>query len=125
MTDKRDWEIGTQKFDNTILLLEKQHELLVARICLFYDSIGLVLRQLFMTVDRPALESHIDPAGFELIDESLKLTKEVVNDSVLAGSESAASTMGGVHKVDAEDGHETIITNDGKRLHCSIADVTT
>jgi len=61
-------------------------------------------------MDRTTFQGEVDAIGLELIDEGLELPEEVVNDSVLAGGKSTASTMGGIHEVDAQDGHETIIS---------------
>jgi len=70
-----------------------------------------------VAVNGTTFESQVNPIRLELIDKRLELTKEVINDSVLAGGESAASTVGHVHEVDAQDGHETIISRRGVGLH--------
>jgi len=82
----------------------------MTRVSLLHNSIGLVLRHRRVAVDRTTFEGQVDPIGFELVDEGFELPEEVINDSVLAGGESAASTVGHIHEVDAEDGHETIIS---------------
>lgn len=110
MADEGDREVCREKFHDAVLLPEELHEVLVTWICFLHDSVSLVLRHGRVTVDRTTFEGEVDTIWFELVDEGLELTKEVVNDSVLAGGESTASTMGGVHEVDAEDGHATIIS---------------
>lgn len=82
----------------------------MAGVGFLHDSIGLVLRHRRVAVNRTTFEGEVDTIGLELIDEGLELSKEVVNDSVLAGGKSAASTVGRIHEVDAEDGHATIIS---------------
>lgn len=76
-----------------------------------------------MPVDGTSFEGEIDTIRFELIDEGLELPEEVVNDSVLAGGESAASTVGDVHEVDAEDGHGTIISRCVSTIHTAELEV--
>ena len=110
MSNEGDREVSGEEFHDAVLLFEETHEFLVAWIIFLHDSIGLVLRHRRVAVDRTAFEGEVDPVGFELIDEGLELPEEVVNDSVLAGGKSAASTVGHVHEVDAEDGHGTIIS---------------
>jgi hypothetical protein len=108
MSNERDREVCGEEFHNAVFLSKELHEVLMAWVVFLHDSIGLVLRHRLMAMHRPAFEGEVNAVGLELIDECPELTKEVVNDSVLAGGKSAASTMGDVHKVDAEDGHETI-----------------
>ena len=110
MSNEGDREVCGEKFHDAVLLFEELHEFLVTWIVLLHDSIGLVFSQLGMTVDRTTFKGEIDPIGLELINESLELTEEVVNDSVLASGKSTASTMSRIHKVNAKDGHETIIS---------------
>jgi hypothetical protein len=95
---------------NAILLLEELHEFLVTGIGLLHNSIGLVFCHRSMAMDRTTFKRQVNSIRLELIDECPELTEEVVNDSVLASGKSTASTMGCVHKIDAEDGHRTIIT---------------
>ena len=110
MSNEGDREVCGEKFHDAVLLFEETHEFLVAWIVFLHDSIGLVFRHRRMAVDRTTFEGEVDPVGLELVDEGLELTKEVVNDSVLAGGKSAASTVGHIHEVDAQDGHGTIVS---------------
>ena len=110
MADEGDREVGREEFHDAVLLFEETHEFLVAWIVFLHDSIGLVFRQLGMAMNRTTFEGEVDPVGFELVDEGLELSEEVINDSVLAGGESAASTVSHVHKIYTEDGHGTIIS---------------
>jgi alanine racemase len=82
-----------------IFLLEEAQHFFSAGIVLSNDAVGLVFHHGLVAVDRTALKGDIDAVGLELVDESLELTEEVVNDSVLAGGESATSTMSYVHKI--------------------------
>lgn len=117
MADEGDWEVSGEEFHDAVLLFEETHEFLVAWVIFLHDSIGLVLRHRRVAVDRPTFEGEVDPVGFELADEGLELSEEVVNDTVLAGGKSAASTVGCVHKIYTEDGHETIISQSNRSLH--------
>lgn len=117
MADEGDRKICGEEFHDAVLLLEELHQFLVARIVFLHDSIGLVFRHRRMAVDRTTFEGEVDPVGFELIDKGLELTKEVVNDGVLASGKSTASTMGHVHEVEAEDGHGTIISRFVSTIH--------
>ena len=110
MADEGHREICGEEFHDAVLLTEELHEFFVTGVVFLHDSIGLVLRHRFVAMDRTTFQREVDPVGLELIDEGLELTKEVVNDSVLASGKSTASTMGCVHKVNAQDGHGTIIS---------------
>jgi len=110
MADEGDRKVCGEEFHDAVLLLEETHEFLVAWVIFLHNSIGLVLRHRRVAVDRPTFEGEVDPVGFELVDEGLELSEEVVNDTVLAGGKSAASTVGHIHEVDAQDGHGTIVS---------------
>mgnify|MGYP003343485418 CR=1 FL=1 len=110
MTDTGHREVFREEFEDCVLLPEEPEEFVTAGIIFGNDAVGLVLRQLFVAVDGTTFEGNIDPVGFELVDERLELPEEIVNDSVLAGGESAASTVSRIHEVDAEDGHEIIVS---------------
>jgi len=110
MTNTGHREVFREEFEDGVLLFEELHEFLSARIVFSYDAVGLVFHHGLVAVDGTTFKGNIDPVGLELIDEGLELTKEVVNDSVLAGGESAASTVGHVHEVDAEDGHAFMVS---------------
>ena len=99
MTNTGHWEVFREEFEDGVLLLEEPEEFLPTWVVFSHDSIGLVFHHGLVTVDRTAFEGQVDSVGLELVDECLELPEEVVNDSVLAGGESAASTMSYVHKI--------------------------
>jgi len=110
MTNTGHREVFREEFEDGVLLFEEPEEFLSPRIILCDDAICLVFHHGLVAMDGTTFKGQVDAAGLELVDESLELPEEVINDSVLAGGESAASTMGCVHEVDAEDGHALIVS---------------